>query len=851
MTRSSSAASRARSALSRLVRLCLKPLGLLVLGSLAAGLVGIFGGWPTLQFASLALLALAVLHIYGVALTIIRQNAEGRPQAASRARSKPAANSAAPATRQEESDEPVTIVVPLYNEERFLADCLDSLQQQTHSNWTAIVVDDASTDDGPKIAAEYAARDERIQLARHLVNSGLSAARNTGLRLAETPLIAFLDSDDMLLPDSLSGRLAAFAPWRDDPEVAGVSSGIVAVPEEADIQHPLPRRTTWGEFHDLITSGADCPFNAHAPLLRTELLRALGGFDESMLSGGEDWDLWQRVMRHGYYFRSAKLHGGLYRRKRNSMVRSLSAAHLEVATELYRKAQEPLAPVSADPGISQFTRPLSEYVEAVPLSARVISFAAMSFVEHGEAGLKKHLSYLPETAGTYLLRHLSLPTLIEQGLMRGLAIAGSVPADIADDFEKMAATVEAGVLQALTELGGTKPAADHRYEAIYLATDAYEAKLALQHAQQAGLAAEGCLILDPATVNGDQGVQEALRDAGSPRCSVNELVFLQPATERIVCFKPHGYGVDLLRAYAERSDTAFELIDPDILTVPDPELLPEELRDRPARPWEVLKGDGYYPIAVLEKEEIFNRKPDVEKLESFRNRHRGERCVIVGNGPSLNDMDLSRLAGENTIAVNGIFYKTAETGFRPKYYVVEDSSVMKENIEEIIAYEVPHKFFPTHYQTLHPHDENVAFFRMNRGFYEHSGPNFCVPRFSTNFASRAYCGQSVTYINLQLAYFMGFAEVYLIGMDFSYHIPESAIRDGDLITSTEDDPNHFNGAYFGAGKTWKDPKLDRVLQNYKSAKRLFEADGRRILNATAGGKLELFDRVDFNATFGG
>jgi hypothetical protein len=138
---------------------------------------------------------------------------------------------------------------------------------------------------------------------------------------------------------------------------------------------------------------------------------------------------------------------------------------------------------------------------------------------------------------------------------------------------------------------------------------------------------------------------------------------------------------------------------------------------------------------------------------------------------------------------------------------------------------------------------------MNRGFYEKSGPNYCVPRFSTDFSKKAYCGQSVTFINLQLAYFMGFSEVYLIGMDFSYNIPASAIRAGDLITSTEDDTNHFNSAYFGKGKTWKDPKLDRVLQNYVMAKRMFESDGRRIYNATEGGNLEAFPRVSYSEIF--
>jgi hypothetical protein len=138
---------------------------------------------------------------------------------------------------------------------------------------------------------------------------------------------------------------------------------------------------------------------------------------------------------------------------------------------------------------------------------------------------------------------------------------------------------------------------------------------------------------------------------------------------------------------------------------------------------------------------------------------------------------------------------------------------------------------------------------MNRGFYEKSSPNYVVPRFSTDATKQLFCGQSVTYINLQLAYFMGFTEVYLIGMDFSYVIPESHKRTGDVLLSDTDDSNHFHQDYFGKGKTWKDPKLDRVALNYKMAKLVYEATGRRIYNATVGGSLEIFERVDYAGLF--
>lgn len=271
-----------------------------------------------------------------------------------------------------------------------------------------------------------------------------------------------------------------------------------------------------------------------------------------------------------------------------------------------------------------------------------------------------------------------------------------------------------------------------------------------------------------------------------------------------------------------------------------------------AAPAQSAQAEPIFPPAFknlnnyAEKELYQAPEPDSAKLAKLYNAFKGERCFIIGNGPSLNKHDLSLLRGEYVFAVNSFYYKTAETGFRPTFFVVEDDAVMRENIEQIRAYEAPYKFFPTNYKELHPAAENTYFFRMNRGFYEKSSPNYCVPRFSTDASKVLYCGQSVTYINLQLAFFLGFTEVYLIGMDFDYVIPPEHGRKGDFIYSTTDDPNHFHKDYFGKGKTWKDPKLERVGMNYRQAKVSYEAVGRTIYNATIGGKLEIFERVDYD-----
>lgn len=234
-----------------------------------------------------------------------------------------------------------------------------------------------------------------------------------------------------------------------------------------------------------------------------------------------------------------------------------------------------------------------------------------------------------------------------------------------------------------------------------------------------------------------------------------------------------------------------------------------------------------------------------EKLISLKDKYKGERCFIIGNGPSLNKCDLSKLKNEYSFAVNGIFYKTDENGYRPTFYMVEDNHVVSDNLKRINKYKCPYKFFPLNYRNTIIPDENTIFIPMDIGFYREHHPFFCKPRFSKDVPNEIFAGQSVTIMQLQMAYHLGFTEVYLIGMDFSYALPESTKVEGCNYTSQEDDVNHFHPDYFGKGKKWHDPQLDRVLMNYEKCKEEFEADGRKIYNATVGGKLEIFERINY------
>ena len=236
-------------------------------------------------------------------------------------------------------------------------------------------------------------------------------------------------------------------------------------------------------------------------------------------------------------------------------------------------------------------------------------------------------------------------------------------------------------------------------------------------------------------------------------------------------------------------------------------------------------------------------------ISQFYNKYSNQRCFILGNGPSLNNVDLNQLSNEISFGVNSIFLMDTERNFRPTFYVVEDNMVFKDNIQQIDAYKGVIKILPKEYSSQLSNQQEHFVFDMNTSFYNKNSEFYSIPQFNTGKEPEFFCGQTVTYINLQLAYYMGFSEIILLGMDFNYVKPSNHHQNGNHIMSYGDDPNHFSKQYFGKGKTWKDPRLGRVLRSYIRAKYEIESSGRTIVNATPGGKLEIFNRNLFDAFF--
>lgn len=231
------------------------------------------------------------------------------------------------------------------------------------------------------------------------------------------------------------------------------------------------------------------------------------------------------------------------------------------------------------------------------------------------------------------------------------------------------------------------------------------------------------------------------------------------------------------------------------------------------------------------------------KLMSLKNKYAGRRAIIIGNGPSLNKIDLDLLKDEITIASNCIFLKFDDTKFRPTFYTVEDRLVAEDRASSIMKLDGMIKIIPYDLKKFIKSDSNSIYINFVRHY-----KNF--PRFTSNFESIVYWGGTVSYLNMQLAYYIGISEIYLIGFDHDYKKPSHLDeQQGTVITSHSKDKNHFNENYFGPGFRWHDPMVNRMEQSYIVSKKFFDLNDTKIYNATVGGALEVFPRIEFDSLF--
>jgi hypothetical protein len=225
------------------------------------------------------------------------------------------------------------------------------------------------------------------------------------------------------------------------------------------------------------------------------------------------------------------------------------------------------------------------------------------------------------------------------------------------------------------------------------------------------------------------------------------------------------------------------------------------------------------------------------QLAAYRNRYEGQRCFIIGNGPSLRNTDLALLKGEHTFGLNRIYLMFSELKFTTSFLVSVNDLVLEQCAGDMQGLALP-KFVTWRSRKWIKKDENTIFVDTDFTGEEN---------FSGDAAGRLFEGFTVTFVALQLAFHMGFSEAVLVGVDHNFTTKGPA---NATVISQGDDPNHFSGAYFGKGFRWQLPDLDGSERAYRLAREAYAQAGRRVVDATVGGKLTVFPKVEFRSLFG-
>ena len=258
---------------------------------------------------------------------------------------------------------------------------------------------------------------------------------------------------------------------------------------------------------------------------------------------------------------------------------------------------------------------------------------------------------------------------------------------------------------------------------------------------------------------------------------------------------------------------------------------------------------------------VSDYKNYTKKIEKYHNFHKDiTRCFIVGNGPSLKIEDLEKLCKEKSFACNSVYALYELVKWRPTYYFLCDlvaSDLIfdkKEETKKIID-ECKTAFTTIMGKGFKYRDDeemrNLYYLKRIQKMEEKTN----MPLFSDNCSEVIYGGGSTAYVMIQLAVYMGFKEIYLIGMDLDFSCERYV--DGNIVEKNK--VNHMSVLEEDAKRFYKANKLktgynyiadvDLQKAHYLAAKKYADEHGIKIYNATRGGKLEVFKRVDFDTLF--
>lgn len=222
-------------------------------------------------------------------------------------------------------------------------------------------------------------------------------------------------------------------------------------------------------------------------------------------------------------------------------------------------------------------------------------------------------------------------------------------------------------------------------------------------------------------------------------------------------------------------------------------------------------------------------KKEYKRLLKYKNIHQGKRCFIIATGPSLTIEDLEKLKGEYTFGMNSICRIYDQTDFRPTYFGIQDYLVYKNLQSDIMKYykDADNIFVASRIMHHYPLGSKWNVFPLAIAYktYNQWFRNRYICKFSDNAYRLVYDCFTITHSLIQLAVYMGFKEIYLIGADCSFmgkkiHFMEHGVKDPTIASAQE-----------------------KNIAGYIAAKRYADQHGIKIYNVTRGGELEMFERL--------
>lgn len=232
-------------------------------------------------------------------------------------------------------------------------------------------------------------------------------------------------------------------------------------------------------------------------------------------------------------------------------------------------------------------------------------------------------------------------------------------------------------------------------------------------------------------------------------------------------------------------------------------------------------------------------------IAQYKNAFSGRRCFFIGNGPSLRAEDLTRLheSGEITFAFNRIYNIFDQTPWRPTFYISQDEKMLGGCADIVNGLEFREKFIPIQLHWWHDiHIKDGLYFNI-AGQREGDPLGFA---FSDDIAKCIYNSSTGMYTAAQIAAYMGFTEIYFIGVDHHFHISQN--NKGEVIVDNSA-KDYFTDKYNEDKATLYIPNTEKSTLTYIAMKNHCDARNIQVFNATRGGKLEVFPRVDFESLF--